>query len=90
MFAANKVDDVESGNKLLEKYKKLLKTKKLSKGLKLFKSKNWKIEKLSKSQKLAKLRKTLSKSRNLPNLDIKKNGLSFLTPILRWFLIIYD
>ena len=42
-----------------------------------------KTEKLSKSQKSAKSRKKLSKSGNLPNFDVKKNGPSFLTPNAR-------
>ena len=39
-----------------------------------------KTRKLSKSQKSAKLGKELSKNWNLPNLNTKKNGPSFLTP----------
>ena len=42
-----------------------------------------KTGKLSKSQKLAKSKKKLSKSRNSPNFDTKKNGSSFLTPNTR-------
>ena len=42
-----------------------------------------KTRKLSKSQKSAKSGKKLSKSRNLPNFDVKKNGPSFLTLNIR-------
>ena len=67
MFVATQISVVKSGNKSIEKFIKL-KTRKLSKN-----------QKLSKSQKLAKSEKKLSKSENLPNFDIKKNGPSFLT-----------
>ena len=66
MIAADEFDSVESINKLIEKSGKFSK------------SENLKSEKLSKSQKLAKSGKKLSKSRNLPNFNIKKNGPSFL------------
>ena len=42
-----------------------------------------KTGKLSKSQKSAKLEKELSKRRNIPNFDTKKNEPSFLTPNAR-------
>ena len=79
MFAINEVDDVNVGDKLIEKYGKLLKTRKTSKGQKLFKSENSKGKKSSKSRKLAKSRKKLSKSENSPNFNPKNNGPSFLT-----------
>ena len=40
----------------------------------------FKTRKLSKSHKSAKLEKKLSKSRNSPNFNAKKNGPSFLIP----------
>ena len=46
---------------------------------KMFKSEKPKSKKLSKSQKLTKLGKKLLKSRNSPNFNAKKDGLSFLT-----------
>ena len=42
-----------------------------------------KTGKLSKSQKLAKSEKKMSKSRNLPNFDAKKNRPSFLIPDIK-------
>ena len=74
IFANNKVGDIKSGNKLIEKYKKLSKTEKLSK------SRNLKSKKLFKSQKSAKLEIKLLKSENLLKFNIKKNGPSFLNP----------
>ena len=68
---------------MIRKCEKLLKTRKLSKGLKLSKLGNLKSKKLSKSQKSAKSKKELSKSGNSPNLDAKKNELSFLIPNAR-------
>ena len=53
-IAINKVVGIKSDNKLIEKYRKLLKTKKLSKDQILYKLKNLKVEKLSKFQKLTK------------------------------------
>ena len=78
MLVANKVlttnedGGVESGDKLIEKGGKLLKTRKLLKDLKLFKSRN------SKGKKSAKFKKP-SKSRNLPKFNTKKASPSFLT-----------
>ena len=54
VFAANEVDGVEGGNKLIEKYGKLSKTRKSSKSQKLSKSGKLKSEKTSKSQNSAK------------------------------------
>ena len=68
VLATNKVGDVEGGNELIEKYRKLSKTGKLPKS-----------QKLSKSRKSAKSKKKLSKSGNLPNFDAKENRPSFLT-----------
>ena len=90
ILAASKVNNLKSGDKLIEKCRKLSKTRKLSKsgnlkGKKLFKSWklskswNWKSKKLFKSQKLAKLGKKLSKIGNLPKFNTKKNRLNFLT-----------
>ena len=42
-----------------------------------------KTRKLSKSQKSAKSKKKLSKNRNLPNFNAKKNGLNFPIPNIR-------
>ena len=78
VLVTNKIGGIEDGDKLIKKYKKLLKTRKLLKSRKLSKSKNLKDKKLSKFQKLIKSKKKLSKSRNLPNFDIKKNKLNFL------------
>ena len=71
LFATNKIDGIEVGNKLIEKCGKLLKTRKLSKGLKLSKSEN------SKGKKLAKFKKP-SKSKNSPIFNAKKAGPNFL------------
>ena len=54
------------------------KSGKLSKSENLSKSRQSKREQLSKSQKSANSEKKSSKSENLPNFDIKKNGPSFL------------
>ena len=83
MLATIEIGSVEGGDKLIEKYKKLLKIGKLSKNLKLFKSKNLKSKKSFKSQKWAKLKKKLLKSKNSPKFDIKENKPSFLTPNVR-------
>ena len=48
MLIANEIDDIESGDELIEKYRKLLKTRKLSKSQKSAKSR----KKLSKSENL--------------------------------------
>ena len=69
MLAIDKIDSIEDDDESIEKYRKFSKTRKLAKS-----------RKLSKSQKLAKSKKKLSKSRNLPNFDGKKNEPSFLTP----------
>ena len=78
MFATNEIGGVESNDELIKKYKKLLKTENLLENLKLSKPKDLKSKKLSKSWKLAKLGKKLSKNRNSPNFNTKKNELSFL------------
>ena len=64
MFIANKINNIESGNKLIKKFAK-------SKTIKLSKSKKLKSEKLAKPKKL-------SKSKNLSKFDIKKARLNFL------------
>ena len=79
MLNANKIGSIKDSNKSIEKCEKLLKTILLSKFWKLSKLKNLKGGKLFKSQKAAKSEKKLSKSRNLPNFDDKKNELSFWT-----------
>ena len=49
VLAIDEIGDIEGGDKLIEKYRKLSKTKKLSESLILFKSENLKDKKLSKS-----------------------------------------
>ena len=73
MHAANEVNDIEGGDKLIEKCGKLLKIRKLSKLGKL------KSEKMSKSQNSAKSGKKLSKNRNSTNFDATEDGSKFLT-----------
>ena len=46
MLTTNKVDGIEGDDKLIEKYRKLLKTWKLLEGLKLFKSGNLESKKM--------------------------------------------
>ena len=77
MLAINKVGGIKDGDKLIEKYRKLLKIRKLSKSLKLSKSGNWKNEKLFKSQKLAKLEKNCQKMRIHLILTLKKIDKAF-------------
>ena len=84
VLAADKVDGVEGGDELIEKYGKLSKTGILSKSEKLkseklSKSGKSKSEKTSKSQNSAKSRKKLSKSRNSTNFDTTEDGPKFLT-----------
>ena len=70
MLAANEVGGIKDGNELIEKCRKLSKIEKLSK------SGNLKGKKSAKPKKLL-------KSGNSPNFNVKKAGLSFLTPKIR-------
>ena len=83
ILAADKVDGIEGGNKLIEKCGKLLKTGKLSNSQKSSKSRKSKSEKTFKSQNLAKSEKKLSKSRNSTNFNAMEDGPKFLTPDTR-------
>ena len=65
--------NVSGDNVKLANKSRKLKSQKLAKFQKLFKSRKWKDEKLKKP----------SKSKNLPNFNIIKAGLSFLTPDAR-------
>ena len=76
MLIIDEVNSVENSDESIEKYRILSKTRKTSKGQKLSKSGNLKDKKLAKSKKPL-------KSRNSPNFDTKKAGLSFLTPKTR-------
>ena len=79
VLATNKVNGVEGGDKLIEKYGKLSKIEKLSKSRKLSKLEKSKSEKMSKSQNLARSRKKLSKSVNSTNFNATEDGPKFLT-----------
>ena len=83
VFAANKVDGIESGDESIEKCGKLLKTGKLSKTRKLSKSRKSKSKKTSKSWNLAKSGKKLSKNGNSTNFDATEDGSKFLIPDAR-------
>ena len=80
VIAADKVDGIESGDKLIKKYRKLSKIWKSSKFQKLSKSGKSKCKKTSKSQNLAKSRKKSSKSGNLTNSNATEDRPKFLTP----------
>ena len=49
VFTIDEMDDINNGDKLIEKYEKLSKIRKLLKNLKMSKFKNLKSEKLSRS-----------------------------------------
>ena len=68
VFTAHEISSIEDGDKLIKKYRKLLKTRKLLKDLKSFKSGYLKRKKLFKSWKSIKSGKKLSKNRNSSNL----------------------
>ena len=72
VLAKNEVDGIESSDKSIEKYGKLLKTGKLSK------SKKSKSKKTSKSRNSAKSGKKLSKSRNSTNSNVIEDRPKFL------------
>ena len=71
LLAVDQISSIEGGDKLIEKYGKLLKTGKTSK-----------VQKLSKSRKSAKSKK-LSKSGNSPNFNAKDSESNFLIPETR-------